>query len=79
MKQTIHSIRLLNPFGVYPEIDRFGRTISLDSSSIIQMLSHLAAQYPEFCNEHYGRSMLIGIRCSVSLTLGSLSRQRPRY
>jgi hypothetical protein len=40
-------IRLLNPFGVYPEIDRFGRTISL-----VQVLATdaetLAAQYPEF-------------------------------
>ncbi len=40
-------IRLLNPFGVYPELDRFGRTISL-----VQVVSTdaetLAAQYPEF-------------------------------
>ncbi len=40
-------IRLLNPFGVYPELDRFGRTISL-----VQVVSTdaetLAAQYPEY-------------------------------
>jgi hypothetical protein len=43
-------IRLLNPFGVYPEIDRFGRTISL-----VQVLATdaetLAAQYPEFASQ----------------------------
>ena len=43
-------IRLLNPFGVYPELDRFGRTISL-----VQVVSTdaetLAAQYPEFASQ----------------------------
>jgi len=43
-------IRLLNPFGVYPELDRFGRTISL-----VQVVSTdaetLAAQYPEFATQ----------------------------
>ena len=43
-------IRLLNPFGVYPELDRFGRTISL-----VQVISTdaetLAAQYPEFASQ----------------------------
>jgi len=43
-------IRLLNPWGVYPEIDRFGRTVSLT-----QVLSTdaetLAAQYPEFASQ----------------------------
>ena len=40
-------IRLLNPFGVYPEIDRFGRTISL-SQVVVMDGESLAAQYPEF-------------------------------
>ena len=43
-------IRLLNPFGVYPELDRFGRTISL-----VQVVSTdaetLAAQYPEYATQ----------------------------
>jgi hypothetical protein len=40
-------IRLLNPFGVYPEVDRFGRCISL--TQVIQMdAESLAAMYPEF-------------------------------
>ena len=47
-------IRLLNPFGVYPEIDRFGRTISL-----VQVLATdaetLAAQYPEFAPQILAR------------------------
>jgi hypothetical protein len=40
-------IRLLNPFGVYPEIDRFGRTTSL-SQVVVMDAESLAAQYPEF-------------------------------
>lgn len=47
-------IRLLNPFGVYPEIDRFGRTISL--TQVIQMdAESLAMQYPEFYDQIIGR------------------------
>ena len=47
-------IRLLNPFGVYPEIDRFGRTISL--TQIISTDSEsLASQYPEFYQEILGK------------------------
>ena len=43
-------IRLLNPFGVYPEIDRFGRTISL--TQVIQTdAESLAMQYPEFYSQ----------------------------
>ena len=42
-------IRLLNPFGVYPELDRYGRCISL-----IQVVNTdaeaLAAQYPEYAD-----------------------------
>jgi hypothetical protein len=40
-------IRLLNPFGTYPEIDRFGRTISL-SQVVVMDAETLASQYPEF-------------------------------
>jgi hypothetical protein len=40
-------IRLLNPFGVYPEIDRFGRTTSL-SQVVVMDAESLASQYPEF-------------------------------
>jgi hypothetical protein len=48
-------IRLLNPFGVYPEIDRFGRTISL--TQIVQTdTESLAAQYPEFYDQIMGRN-----------------------
>ena len=40
-------IRLLNPWGVYPEQDRFGRCISL--TQVVTMdAESLAAQYPEF-------------------------------
>jgi hypothetical protein len=43
-------IRLLNPWGVYPEIDRFGRTISL--TQVVSTDSEsLAAQYPEFADQ----------------------------
>ena len=43
-------IRLLNPFGVYPEMDRFGRCISL--TQVIQTDAEtLAMQYPEFYSQ----------------------------
>ena len=48
-------IRLLNPFGVYPEIDRFGRTISL-TQVVATDAESLAAQYPEFYSEIIGRN-----------------------
>jgi len=48
-------IRLLNPFGVYPEIDRFGRTISL--TQIVQSdAESIATQYPEFYSQILGRN-----------------------
>jgi len=53
-------IRLLNPFGVYPEMDRFGRTVSL--TQVVQMDPEtLAAMYPEFAKDilprqQYGQS-----------------------
>jgi hypothetical protein len=40
-------VRLLNPWGVYPELDRFGRTVSL-SQIVVMDAESLAAQYPEF-------------------------------
>ena len=43
-------IRLLNPWGVYPEMDRFGRTISMTQVINIDSES-LAAQYPEFADQ----------------------------
>jgi len=49
-------IRLLNPFGVYPEIDRFGRTISL-VQVVATDAESLAAQYPEFYSEIMGKNM----------------------
>jgi hypothetical protein len=47
-------IRLLNPFGVYPEVDRFGRTVSLTQVTNIDTES-LAAQYPEFADQILAR------------------------
>jgi hypothetical protein len=47
-------IRLLNPFGVYPEVDRFGRTVSLTQVVNIDTES-LAAQYPEFAEQILAR------------------------
>lgn len=49
-------IRLLNPFGVYPEMDRFGRTLSL--TQVVQTdAESLASQYPEFYNQIMGRNL----------------------
>jgi hypothetical protein len=50
-------IRLLNPFGVYPEIDRFGRTISL-TQIIASDAEALAAQFPEFANQIINRNSM---------------------
>jgi hypothetical protein len=50
-------IRLLNPFGVYPEIDRFGRTISL-TQIIASDAETLAAQFPEFAGQIINRSSM---------------------
>jgi hypothetical protein len=43
-------IRLLNPWGVYPEIDRFGRTVSL-TQVVATDAETLASQYPEFADQ----------------------------
>ena len=50
-------IRLLNPFGVYPEIDRFGRTISL-TQIIASDAETLAAQFPEYANQIISRNSM---------------------
>jgi hypothetical protein len=50
-------IRLLNPFGVYPEIDRFGRTTSL-TQIIVSDAETLAAQYPEFASQILNRDWM---------------------
>jgi hypothetical protein len=48
-------IKLINPFGSYPEIDRFGRCLSL--TQIVGMDAQtLASMYPEFYNEIVGRN-----------------------
>ena len=48
-------MKLLNPFGSYPEIDRFGRCLSL--TQIVGMDAQtLASMYPEFYNEIVGRN-----------------------
>jgi len=48
-------IQLINPFGAYPEIDRFGRCLSL--TQIVGMDAQtLASMYPEFANEIIGRN-----------------------
>jgi len=50
-------IRLLNPFGVYPEIDRFGRTISL-TQIIASDAETMAAQFPEFADQIISRNSM---------------------
>lgn len=53
-------IRFLNPFGTYPEIDRFGRVVSL--TQVLQMdAQSLAMQYPEYADQIMPRnSMQVG-------------------
>jgi hypothetical protein len=50
-------IRLLNPFGVYPEIDRFGRTISL-TQFIASDAETMAAQFPEYADQIISRNSI---------------------
>ena len=57
-------IRMLNPWGVYPEIDRFGRTVSL-SQTMSMTAEELAALYPE----HRGALMADGTRASTVLDI----------
>jgi hypothetical protein len=48
-------IKLINPFGSYPEVDRFGRCISL--TQIVGMDAQtLASMYPEFYDSIVGRN-----------------------
>ena len=48
-------IQLINPFGAYPELDRFGRCLSL--TQIVGMdAQNLASMYPEFASEIMGRN-----------------------
>ena len=48
-------IQVINPFGAYPEVDRFGRCLSL--TQIVGMDAQtLASMYPEFANEIMGRN-----------------------
>ena len=62
-------VRLLNPFGVYPEIDRFGRTISL--TQVIQTDAEtLSSQYPEFASQ---------IMPKTAFTMGSPYISMVRY
>ena len=49
-------IRLLNPFGTYPEVDRFGRTISL-TQVMATDAETLASQYPEFYDQIMPRNV----------------------
>jgi len=49
-------IRLLNPFGVYPEVDRFGRCLSI-SQIIASDAETIASQYPEFYDKIIGRNI----------------------
>ena len=48
-------IKLINPFGAYPEIDRFGRCLSL--TQIVGMDAEtLASMYPEYYNQIVGKN-----------------------
>ena len=48
-------IKMINPFGAYPEIDRFGRCISL--TQVVGMDAEtLASMYPEFYHEIVGKN-----------------------
>ena len=48
-------IQMINPFGAYPELDRFGRCLSL--TQIVGMDAQtLASMYPEFASEIVGRN-----------------------
>jgi hypothetical protein len=49
-------IRLLNPFGVYPEVDRFGRCLSI-SQIIASDAETIASQYPEFYDQIVGKTV----------------------
>jgi hypothetical protein len=48
-------IRMLNPFGTYPELDRYGRVLSV-MQVIVTDAETLAAQYPEYYDLILGRN-----------------------
>ncbi len=48
-------MRLLNPWGCYPEIDRFGRVVSMTQVMNTDTES-LAAKYPEFAEQIYKKN-----------------------
>jgi hypothetical protein len=48
-------IRMLNPFGTYPELDRYGRPYLL-TQVIVTDAESLAAQYPEYYDQILGRN-----------------------
>jgi hypothetical protein len=48
-------MRLLNPWGCYPEVDRFGRVVSL-TQVLNTDTETLAAQYPEFAEQIYKKN-----------------------
>jgi hypothetical protein len=48
-------MRLLNPWGCYPEIDRFGRVVSL-TQVLNTDTETLAAKYPEFAEQIYKKN-----------------------
>ena len=48
-------MRLLNPWGCYPEVDRFGRFVSL-TQVLNTDTETLAAQYPEFAEQIYKKN-----------------------
>ena len=48
-------MRLLNPWGCYPEIDRFGRVVSM-TQVLNTDTESLAAKYPEFAEQIYKKN-----------------------
>jgi len=48
-------IRMLNPFGTYPELDRYGRMLSV-TQVIVTDAETLAAQYPEYYDLILGKN-----------------------
>ena len=48
-------IRMLNPFGTYPELDRYGRVMSI-TQVIVTDAETLAAQYPEYYDLILGKN-----------------------
>jgi hypothetical protein len=48
-------MRLLNPWGCYPELDRFGRTVSM-TQVMNTDTETLASKYPEFADQIYAKN-----------------------